>query len=214
MKPSSALRATALVAFVATPIVAFVTTPTSFVVRKNSIRQCMLPDVSSLVTAVEVFDGSSIVNPEVVSTVFWTSLKGKIIAVVLGQVLATIAFALLSSFFASQISQLGSFATKAFFGQSPEANGKKTTAKTFIKAGQAERPVTPDFGRLFFCLGIDFFGSLSEIVPVFGELTDIIYAPIAATALRSLYGSNVIFALEFTEEILPFTDILPLATIW
>ena len=206
--------ATALVAFVATPVVAFVTPPPNFVVRKNLSRQCMLPDVSSLVTAVEVFDGSSIVNPEVVSTVFWTSLKGKIIAVVLGQVLAAVAFALLSSFFASQISQLGSFAAKTFFGQSPEANGKKATTKTFIKAGQAEKPVTPDFGKLFLCLAIDIFGSFSELVPLFGELTDVIYAPIAATALRSLYGSNVIFALEFAEEILPFTDILPLATIW
>ena len=45
-------------------------------------------------------------------------------------------------------------------------------------------------------------------------MTDVIYAPIAALALRSLFmGSNVVFALEFAEEILPLTDILPLATI-
>jgi hypothetical protein len=213
MKSSSAVMATSLFAFVA-PSNSFATVPTSFVARKTLSRQCMLPDVSSLVTAVEVFDGSSIVNPEVISTVFWTSLKGKIIAVFLGQVLAAVAFALLSSLLASQISQLGSFATKTFFGQSPEANGNKATTKTFIKAGQAEKPVVPDFGKLFVCLAIDIIGSSSEMVPLLGELTDVIYAPIAATALRSLYGSNVIFALEFTEEILPFTDILPLATIW
>jgi hypothetical protein len=154
MKPSCALTATALFAFVASSN-SFVTTPTSFVARKNLSRQCMLPDVSSLVTAVEVFDGSSIVSPEVISTVFWTSLKGKIIAVVLGQVLAAVAFALLSSLLASQISQLGSFATKTFFGGSPEANDKKATTKTFIKAGQAEKQVTPDFGKLCICLAID-----------------------------------------------------------
>jgi hypothetical protein len=214
MKSSSALMATALVAFVASSNSFVTTARTSFVARKTLSRQCMLPDVSFLVTAVEVFDGSSIVNPEVVSTVFWTSLKGKIIAVVLGQALAAVAFALLSSLLASQISQLGSFATKTFFGQSLDASGKKATTKTFIKAGQTEKPITPDFGKLFFCLAIDIIGSSSEIVPLLGELTDVIYAPIAATALRSLYGSNVIFALEFTEEILPFTDILPLATIW
>ena len=40
------------------------------------------------------------------------------------------------------------------------------------------------------------------------------YAPVAALALRTIFqGSNVVFALEFVEEILPFTDILPLATI-
>ena len=45
-------------------------------------------------------------------------------------------------------------------------------------------------------------------------MTDIVWAPIAATVLRSLYGgSNVIFALEIAEELLPFTDILPLATL-
>jgi hypothetical protein len=52
------------------------------------------------------------------------------------------------------------------------------------------------------------------VVPILGELTDVVYAPIAATVLRNLYGSNILFGLEFVEEILPFTDILPLATIW
>ena len=57
-------------------------------------------------------------------------------------------------------------------------------------------------------------GTSSEFIPFIGELTDIAYAPAAALALRSLFqGSNVVFALEFLEEFLPFTDILPLATI-
>lgn len=57
-------------------------------------------------------------------------------------------------------------------------------------------------------------GTSSELIPFVGELTDIAYAPAAALALRSLFqGSNVVFALEFLEEFLPFTDILPLATI-
>lgn len=57
-------------------------------------------------------------------------------------------------------------------------------------------------------------GSSSELVPILGEVSDVVWAPIAGLALRTLYGSNVLFALEFTEEILPFTDILPLATLW
>ncbi len=74
--------------------------------------------------------------------------------------------------------------------------------------------VAPDFGKLLFCLVIDTLGTSSELIPFFGELTDIAYAPAAALALRSIFqGSNVVFALEFVEEILPFTDILPLATI-
>ena len=47
-----------------------------------------------------------------------------------------------------------------------------------------------------------------------GELVDIVYAPIVALLLRQLFaGSNIVFLVEFTEEILPFTDVLPLATI-
>lgn len=71
-----------------------------------------------------------------------------------------------------------------------------------------------DFGKLLLCVAIDVIGSASELVPVLGELTDVVWAPIAGLALRSLYGSNVLFALEFAEEILPFTDIIPLATLW
>jgi hypothetical protein len=78
----------------------------------------------------------------------------------------------------------------------------------------AASSVQPDFGKLLLCIAIDVIGSSSELVPVLGEVTDVVWAPIAGLALRSLYGSNVLFVLEFTEEILPFTDILPLATLW
>jgi hypothetical protein len=64
------------------------------------------------------------------------------------------------------------------------------------------------------CLLIDIVGTTSEFIPLVGEITDIAYAPLAAFALRYLFqGSNVIFALEFVEEFLPFTDVLPLATL-
>ena len=61
---------------------------------------------------------------------------------------------------------------------------------------------------------IDVIGSSSELLPIVGEATDIFWAPIAAIMMRKLfYGSNVVLVLEFAEEILPFTDILPLATL-
>jgi hypothetical protein len=175
--------------------------------RTSNLR--MLPDASSLLTAVEVFDGSTIVDPVVVSTVFWSSLKAKFLAVVIGQVLAAVAFAILSTFLASQISQAGDFVSQKLF-----PSDSATPRKTFIKATELPK-ADADFGKLFICLAIDVIGASSELVPILGELTDVVYAPIAATVLRSLYGgSNVVFALEFAEEILPFTDILPLATLW
>jgi hypothetical protein len=211
----------------------FATTVTSFAVhpmtRQHAIgyssaepsRQTryMLPDAaSSLLTAVEVFDGSTIVDPVVVSNVFWIGLKSKLLAFVIGQVLATIAFALLASFMATQITQLGEFATKKLFPTSSSSVSSSTpladSRDSFIRADDW-RAITPDFGKLLVCLAVDIIGSSSELLPIVGEVTDVFYAPIAATILRSLYGgNNVVFALEFVEEILPFTDILPLATIW
>jgi len=70
-----------------------------------------------------------------------------------------------------------------------------------------------DFTKLLLCLVIDTIGTSSEILPVIGEVTDVVWAPIAGTVLRSLFGSNIVFAMEVVEEILPFTDFLPLATI-
>ena len=182
---------------------------------------------SSILTAVDVFDGSSIVDPVVVSDVFWTSLKAKIIAVIIGQALAGIAFAVFSSFVASQISQMGDFVSKQVFKSSSSsspspASNDRSQQREFIKATQQKQQqqqgataVNADFGKLLLCIAVDIIGSSSELIPVLGEFTDVIYAPIAASILRSIYGgSNVIFALEFAEEILPFTDILPLATIW
>ena len=55
---------------------------------------------------------------------------------------------------------------------------------------------------------------ISSFLHIFISVHPKIYAPIAALLLRQLFsGSNIIFLLEFTEEILPFTDVLPLATI-
>lgn len=176
-------------------------------------HKMMIHDTSSFLTAVEVFDGSAIVDPVVVSGVFWTSLKSKLLAVVIGQILATVAFALLANLLASQIGQLGDFVSKRVFSSS--ASSSPPSQKTFTKATDISNKPAPDFGKLLICLAIDVIGSSSELVPILGELTDVIYAPIAATLLRNLFGgSNIIFALEFAEEILPFTDILPLATIW
>jgi hypothetical protein len=76
------------------------------------------------------------------------------------------------------------------------------------------RRINADFAKLLICIVIDIIGASSELIPILGEVSDVVWAPIAALLLRSLYGSNILFVFEFAEEILPFTDILPLATIW
>lgn len=165
---------------------------------------------SSLVTsAVEFFDGSTIVDPVVVSNVFWTTLKAKLIWLVVGQLIAVAVFAILASVAASQMSTILDNITSAF----PLPDINRNQPKRLEVPPELSGRRQPNWTKLAVCIAIDVIGSSSEVIPLVGELSDILYAPIAATILRSLYGSNIVFALEFIEEILPFTDILPLATI-
>jgi cadmium resistance protein CadD (predicted permease) len=69
---------------------------------------------STLTTAVvEVFDGSGI-DPVVVSNVFWSKLQANFISILIGQFLAAIAFAFITSLAASQLTKLGSHVTDNF----------------------------------------------------------------------------------------------------
>jgi len=180
---------------------------------------------SSFLMGMEIFDGSTIVDPVVVSDVFWTSLRGKIIAVIIGQFLATIVFGAISWFIASQVQGMSNAVTNAFLSNininkaatlpTPGTFRKATDIPGFTSTTTTNNKITPDLGKLLICLTIDIVGSSSEVLPIVGEVIDVVYAPLAATVLRNLYGSNnILFGLEFAEEILPFTDILPLATIW
>ena len=175
-------------------------------------------DMPTLLTAVDTFDGSQIVDPVVVSNAFWGGLKGKIISVIIGQLLATIAFTALTSAVASQLPKIGETVGGLFGDGKARSEAADFAAKSvevsMEKGSQArESGVSPDFGKLLLCILIDIVGTSSELLPVLGEVTDVAWAPVAALGLRSLFQSNTVFALEFAEEILPFTDVVPLATI-
>lgn len=173
----------------------------------------MLEMPNSFITAVETFDGSTIADPIVVSSVFWSSLSSKIISVILGQVLASIVFAALSYLVSTQFTKIGDYVSTNIFNEDV-VKKNVDQIKDSVKTRSQTPTVPPNFGKLLVCLAIDIIGTSSELLPIIGELTDVVWAPIAALSLRSLFqGSNVVFALEFAEEIFPFTDILPLATI-
>ena len=173
-------------------------------------------------SVVEVFDGSSIVDPVVISTSFWSALQRQILSVIIGQIFAAIVFAILASVLAPQISSFRDFILSKFTttnenenSTSSSGSGALSTPKPFIKADSIIVRPEPDFGKLIICLLIDLVGVSSEAVPILGELTDIVSAPISAAILQKLFpGSNkFVFLFELTEEILPFTDIIPFATI-
>mmetsp|Transcript_5606 Transcript_5606/g.8614 ORF Transcript_5606/g.8614 Transcript_5606/m.8614 type:complete len:282 (-) Transcript_5606:1512-2357(-) len=168
--------------------------------------------VNSLSVSVETFDGSAI-DPVVVSDVFWNGLKAKILSVIIGQILASIAFLIITTVAATQISNLGNFLSEKLSRGDDTTRVSPSAQKLLDQTKTRTVNISPDFNKLLLCLVIDTIGTSSELVPILGEITDVAWAPIAGFALKSLYSSNVLFALEFAEEILPFTDILPLATI-
>lgn len=164
-------------------------------------------DLPSLLTAFDTFDGSTIVDPVVVSNTFWGTLGAKILSLIIGQIIATVVFSVVVSIAASQLSGIAERTSKGIVEKILGPPPPK------LRMPPPEGTPTIDLQKLVFCLAIDILGTSSEFLPIVGELTDVIYAPLAATLLRNLYGSNVVFLLEFAEEILPFTDIIPLATI-
>ncbi len=69
---------------------------------------------------------------------------------------------------------------------------------------------------LLFCLIMDFLGCVSYFIPGIGEWFDIGFASISALIFYLSFGGKTgkIGALiNFAEEILPFTDIIPTFTL-
>ena len=69
--------------------------------------------------------------------------------------------------------------------------------------------------KLLLSLWMDFVGSASYLLPLVGELADVVWAPIQTTFIMAMYPNAPPFLkyLSFTEELLPLTDIVPSATI-
>jgi hypothetical protein len=119
---------------------------------------------------------------------------------------------------------LAGFAFKLFFDFVilPLKNGFQSSRTAMQQNTELQLPEKPPviisgqaWLTLILCISLDLIGDSSYLLPGVGEAEDIAWAPISALILRSLFGSNIIAALEFTKEILPFTDILPLATtVW
>ncbi|CAI5734106.1 unnamed protein product [Peronospora destructor] len=69
--------------------------------------------------------------------------------------------------------------------------------------------------KLVASLAIDFVGNATFVVPVIGELADIFWAPVSSGMVHTLYKESSPYAryFGFFEEVLPFTDIIPTATL-
>jgi hypothetical protein len=68
--------------------------------------------------------------------------------------------------------------------------------------------------KLAVAICIDLLGYLSYIIPVFAEFADLAIAPISAILVYIFFNKKLKWAgFTFFEEILPFTDVIPSATI-
>lgn len=66
------------------------------------------------------------------------------------------------------------------------------------------------------CIALDIIGMASYIIPALGELADTVWAPISGLIFFALFGGRfgaIGGILNFLEEIIPFTDIIPSFTI-
>src|SRR6185312_13106590 len=71
--------------------------------------------------------------------------------------------------------------------------------------------------NVYLCITLDIIGIMSYLLPVIGETTDIIWAPVSAVIFYFLFGKKK-FALyggifSFLEEISPGLDFIPTFTI-
>lgn len=70
--------------------------------------------------------------------------------------------------------------------------------------------------KLILGLLLDGIGMISFSIPLIGEFSDVIWAPIAAFIMTRMYKGRigkVAGILTFVEEIIPFTDIIPSFTL-
>lgn len=71
------------------------------------------------------------------------------------------------------------------------------------------------WNRLWLSLVLDGLGSASYLIPGVGEVADILWAPLQTIVVMAMYDdtAQILKYVSFVEEILPFTDIVPTATI-
>lgn len=76
--------------------------------------------------------------------------------------------------------------------------------------------IEPKQPSLLFCLVMDAIGCASYIFPALTEVIDIIWAPVSAFIFYKTFGGKLGkfgAIVNFVEELVPFTDIIPSFTI-
>ena len=75
----------------------------------------------------------------------------------------------------------------------------------------------PKIKKLLKCVVLDVVGMTVSLIPVIGNLSDVVWAPIAAAISYKMFGDKkgkYASVITFVEEILPVTDFVPSFTIF
>lgn len=76
-----------------------------------------------------------------------------------------------------------------------------------------KKPFVPN---IVLCIILDIVGMSSYIIPALGEFADVVWAPVSGFLFFMMFGGRfgmIGGVLNFLEEIIPFTDIIPSFTI-
>lgn len=76
-----------------------------------------------------------------------------------------------------------------------------------------KKPVVPNIAL---CIVLDIIGMITYLVPALGEFADVVWAPVSGILFFLLFGGRfgaIGGVLNFLEEIIPYTDIIPSFTI-
>ena len=135
MTTVTALRIALLALFSPSCLGFFISLPTT---RPGVACHCGSLHSSILTSAIETFDGSQIVDPIIVSGVFWSYLKTRLVSLIIGQVLATIVFGVLATVTASQLSKFGEWITSAIGKEVKNSEYPDASKARFVKAEEAK----------------------------------------------------------------------------
>ncbi|KAG7383104.1 hypothetical protein PHYPSEUDO_004026 [Phytophthora pseudosyringae] len=93
--------------------------------------------------------------------------------------------------------------------------GEKSLSPSALSARAKEFVLENPSRKLVASLAIDFLGNATFVVPGLGEMADVLWAPVSAKMVDTLYKESSPHAkyVAFFEELLPFTDFIPTATL-
>ena len=163
------------------------------------IRRDVKSVASRRPTAIQLIDPAAMdtmqVTADAATNTFFSSFLARTIGTVVGNLLAAFAF---------------KYATDIIFQKKRE---EEAAAAAIAAAAPSPEISQSAWIKLIFCLMIDLGSDASFLLPGIGEIEDVAWAPLSAYLLNVIFGSGVVSSLEFAKEILPGTDILPVATI-